>query len=370
MIAAGRRTLIAAGIALAILFGLNLWLEPNTQLEFSPTSFGVGPTGYKASFELASALGLGASRSYVNPKQLPRGDVLWLVAPFYLAEHATDADRPARDLLQWIRLGGTAVVLGDRDSKWERLGFNVQTLPGKTGESLVENTGLVRRLSVPDLARFGKVSKDATVEVRANGDPFVIRRSLGTGTLVAVADYRFLLNANLGSADNCLFFADLAYRFNAVIFDERSHGMLSDVPLYSIIARSRAMLPIGAGLILAVLWVFAQNLWPRRTPQLDSVLPSPTIEPFVASIGVLYARSSDPAAAFHAYRNGFVRRLGRKIMPFGEFDEAAIMQRLSRDRSMSAETRDWLVGASVPKSDSELIEAIRSIEGYSAATYG
>jgi hypothetical protein len=47
-----RRGLISAGVVLVILTGVNLWMRPDFDLQLSPTSFGVGPAGYKAAFDL------------------------------------------------------------------------------------------------------------------------------------------------------------------------------------------------------------------------------------------------------------------------------------------------------------------------------
>ena len=99
-------------------------------------------------------------------------------------------------------------------------------------------------------------------------------------------------------------------------------------------------------------------------------LASLSIEPFVESLGVLYSRASDPKAVFRAYRDGFLRRLRQQMMPFGSIEEGVILQRISRDRSLSDETRRWLTGPSAPKNNAELLQAVRAIEAYAGSTNG
>jgi hypothetical protein len=80
---------------------------------------------------------------------------------------------------------------------------------------------------------------------------------------------------------------------------------------------------------------------------------------------VLYSRASDPPAAFRAYRSGFLRRLRRQMMPFGELDEEILLKRIASDRLLSDETRcRWLLMDTAPKSDAELVDAVRALESY------
>jgi hypothetical protein len=140
--------------------------------------------------------------------------------------------------------------------------------------------------------------------------------------------------------------------------------MVGGVSLVRVIATSRAMLPLCAGVILAVAWIFAQRSWPRRMLGGDPEGPQPSLVSFVESLGVLYSRASDPPAAFRAYRSGFLRRLRRQMMPFGELDEEILLKRIASDLSLSDETRRWLLMDTAPKSDAELVDAVRALESY------
>jgi hypothetical protein len=92
--------------------------------------------------------------------------------------------------------------------------------------------------------------------------------------------------------------------------------------------------------------------------------PQPSLVSFVESLGVLYSRASDPQAAFRAYRSGFLRRLRRQMMPSGELDEEILLKRIASDRALSDEDRRWLLMDTAPKSDTELVDAVRALESY------
>jgi hypothetical protein len=267
--------------------------------------------------------------------------------------------------------GGTVIVFGGTDSDWKRLEIPVRTYAGTEHAALTGDFApTMRRIAVPSLLHFEAVPKAAQVRLRADDAPFAIERKIGTGRLIAVADDRFLRNLNLGNADNSLLFIDLVRRFDKAMFDEHCHGMVGDVSLDAAVLNSHAMLPIGVGLLLAMVWILAQQTWPRRLAPDTLDLPSPTIAPFVESLGVLYSRAADPQAAFFAYRDGFLRRLRRQLMPLGVNDEEVMLQRIARDRSLSDETRRWLVGPYAPKNNVELVQAVRAIEAYGGSAHG
>jgi hypothetical protein len=282
-----------------------------------------------------------------------------------LGTEPAGGDTDARELLDWVRSGGTAVVFGGTVNQWKRLEINASTVAG-TEHTLISGdfAPVVRRLSVSGLLHFEAAGRDARVRLRADNTPFALERKIGKGRLIAIADDRFLRNVNLGNVDNSLLFMDLMRRFNAPALDEHCHGMVGDVSLVRVVAASRAMLPLCAGFILAVTWIFAQNSWPRRMLAGAPEGPQPSLVSFVESLGVLYSRASDPPAAFRAYRSGFLRRLRRQMMPSGELDEEILLKRIASDRALSDETRGWLLMDTAPKSDTELVDAVRALESY------
>ncbi len=204
------------------------------------------------------------------------------------------------------------------------------------------------------------------VVLSANGKPFALEVSMGKnhGRMVAIADSKFLRNENLGEGDASLLVADLARQYGAPAFDEHSHGLAPASSLVDAVLESRAILPILVGLLLAMLWAASERAWPRRPSADGAELPAPSIAGFVESLSILYSRAGDPAAVFRAYRAGFLRRLRRQLGVRADYPEDLLKERLARDRSLSAETRHWLLDAELPSEQGDLINAVRAIESY------
>jgi uncharacterized protein DUF4350 len=360
-----RRYAIAVGVVLSVLLGINLWLSEHQALQRSATSFGVGPDGYKAAYDLLVELGVPATRSYLPASQIPRDRPLWLVAPAFLDadQHDADAKRDAGDLLKWVRLGGTAVVFGDAGSAWRTLDLTRDT-SGSGQKSVITGdfARVPREIAVPKLQYFSAGAGRARVVLRSAQGPFALEMPLGAGRLVAIADSSFMLNNNLARSSSSLLVFDLVRALGVPAFDERCHGLAPPFSLPAIIARSRAIVPLGLGLVAALLWIGEQRRWPRRTLVDPPKGPQPSIGSFIESLGVLYSATRDPQAVFRAYRAGFLGRVGRQLSPRAELPQDRVINRLARDRSLSPETRQWLVEGAAPRDERELVSAIRAIE--------
>jgi hypothetical protein len=375
-----RRTIVSLVAAVLLLLGLNLWMAPKVALRESPTSFGVERQGYKAAYDLLLELGVPVSRSYVRPGAIPADRSLWLVSPSFLNGDLRDDDATGGGLLRWVRAGGTAVVFGDPESDWKRL--NIERGVGVSdAANLIEGdfAPRARKLDVTELVHFadahgktahGKTVDDqpargkARVRLTCGGASFALEIPLGAGRLVAIADGRFLRNANLGSGDASVLLVDLVRALGPPVFDEYFHGLVESSSLVATLAGSRVILALGAGLLLALLWVGEQRSWPPRRLAERAEEPAPSIASFLDSLGVLYARARDPGAAFRAYRAGFLVRVRRQLWPHGEFSEQLLLERLERDRSLLPETRHWLIDGATPANESELVSAVRAIESY------
>ncbi len=360
-----RSVLVSAGATLLILLAINLWIAPNRSLQLSPTSFGVMPGGYKAAHDLLSELGFPVARSYLPSARVPVDRALWLVSPSFLEADARHADEDANALTDWIHAGGTAVVFGGRGAKWKRLGL-AHSFAGKSSSTLIAGklARSPRELPFPGVLQFCCPNGDPRVLLTAGGAPFALEYAIGKGRLIAIADDRFLRNENLGKGDSSVLLVDLARATGSVDFDEHCHGIAAPVSLLAAIGRSRVMLPIALGLLAALAWMGEQRIWPRRSLAAREEGPAPSIEGFVESLGVLYSREKDPAAVFHAYRAGFIRRLRREISPHADLAEEKLLERLAHDRSLSGDTRRWLVEGAAPKTRGELVIAVRAIESY------
>jgi hypothetical protein len=368
------RTAIAASVALlALLLAVDLWLAPNLTLDRSPTSFGIVGSGYKAAFELLTELGFAPDRSYQPPT--PRAGhelskrARWFVSPGFLEPDKPAAAAEARDVLRWIRAGGTAVIFGAPDSDWTRLGLDRET-SAAAAESEVSGpiASGARELPIAGLVRFkpaAKASDDhARVLLTAGGAPFALELKPGSGRLIAVADSAFLRNAELGMGDASAIVVDLAVAFGPPRFDEWSHGFATPGSIVAMLLGSRVILPLVIALVAAIAWVLEQHSWPRRELDQADEQPAPSVASFIDSLGVLYSRAGDPVAALRAYRSGFLRRTRRQISPGAELSEEAVLERIVRDRALPAETQRWLIDTAAPASQAELVSAVRAIESY------
>ncbi|MGH7778431.1 MAG: DUF4350 domain-containing protein [Candidatus Binataceae bacterium] len=368
------RTRIAASITLlAILLAVDLWLAPNLSLERSSTSFGVTAGGYKAAFDVLAGLGFAPERSYIPPgphtDQTGAARARWFVAPDFLDPDKSNAEAEATDVLGWIRAGGIAVIFGGRDDDWQRLGVARETSAG--GDDSVISGSIARRarkLPIAGLLRFKPAAKPADDHARvlltADGAPFALELKIGSGRLVAIADSSFLRNASLGIGDASPLAVDLAIALGAPSFDEWSHGFAPPGSIVAMLLRSRAILFLFIAIFAALAWILEQHSWPRRELDQAAGQPAPSIASFIDSLGLLYSRTGDPAAALRAYRSGFIRRMRRQISPGAELREEVVLDRLARDRAMSAETRRWLIDGAAPANQAELVAAVRAIESY------
>jgi Domain of unknown function (DUF4350) len=363
-----RRLLLSAGALVLLLFGISLWIAPNPSLQRSPTSFGVAQRGYKAAYELLDELGFRVSRSFERPAARTARGALWFISPPFLDSGTKKYKDATAAVMDWIRAGGVAVVLGDQHSDWKRLGLSVGTTGG-AAQSIVtgEFSPTPRDLPIQKLLRFKSAPKDARILLAADGAPFAIERRLGKGRLVAIADGRFIRNANLDLGDCSVLLVDLVRALGAPRFDEWCHGIAPPASIVEAVAGSRAILPLLAGILAALAWAMEQRSWPRRTPGEERDAPAPTIATFVESLGALYSTTGDPAAVFRAYRSGYLRRMRRKISPHAEISEASLLERIARDGALEAAARRWLVEGEVPDNDGELVIAVRAIESYPRA---
>src|SRR5271163_280466 len=306
-----KRTLFSVAALALLLFCLNLWMQRGTSLENSDTSFGVGIDGYKAAYDLLSEVNLPASRSYARPGRVPHNRVLWFIVPDFLSspEDMPAGEADTDDLMKWIRAGGTAVMMGDLDSKWIRFDIDGPS-SAAAQESTFQGdfTPRARKIPIPGMVHFNQVNAGARVRLTADGEPFAIDLKIGSGRLVAIADGRFVLNSNLDQGDSSVLLIDLVRALGAPDFDEHSHGLAAPESVLALLANPGLLAVLGLSLITAILWIAEQHSWPRRMLDDQTQGPAPSVESFVESLGVLYSRANDPSAAFEAYRTSFLRR--------------------------------------------------------------
>jgi len=366
-----KRALFAAAALTLLLFCLNLWLQRNSSLEGSGTSFGVGIDGYKAAYDLLRELNIPATRSYARPNRVPHNRVLWFIAPDFLSspEEVTVTKADTSDLMKWIRAGGTAVMMGGLHSKWERLDIEESVSAGSDASTIKGDfSPAARTIPIPGLAHFDKADANGRVRLTAGGKPFAIDLKIGSGRLVAIADGRFVLNSNLDKGDASVLLVDLARALGAPEFDEHSHGLAAPESMLALLGNPRLLSVLGIALMTAILWIAEQHSWPARTLGDQEQGPAPSLDSFVESLGVLYSRANDPRAAFRAYRASFLRRARRQVSPRIDVSEQVVIERLGRDRSLSDESRRWLAGDESPSTETELVRAVRALESCPSPT--
>ena len=366
-----KRALFAVAALMLLLFCLNLWLQRNSSLENSGTSFGVGIDGYKAAYDLLRELNIPATRSYARPNRVPHNRVLWFIAPDFLSspEEVTVTKADTSDLMRWIRAGGTAVMMGDLHSKWERLDIKEPVSAGSDASTIKGDFApAARTIPIPGVAHFDKADAHGRVRLTSGGKPFAIDLKIGSGRLVAIADGGFVLNSNLDKGDASVLLVDLARALGAPEFDEHSHGLATPESTLALLGNPRLLSVLGIALMTAILWIAEQHSWPARTLGDQEQGPAPSLDSFVESLGVLYSRANDPRAAFRAYRASFLRRARRQVSPRIEVSEQVVVERLGRDRSLSDESRLWLAGDESPSTETELVRAVRALESCPSPT--
>jgi len=364
MIRFSKPALFSGAALMLLLFCLNVWLQRNSTLEHSNTSFGVGNDGYKAAYDLLSELNIRATRSYARPNRVPHNRALWFIVPDFLSaseEEATKAD--TSDLKEWIRAGGTAVIMGDLGSKWKRLDIDEPVSAGGDASAIEGDFApRARKIPISGLAHFDKVAAGARARLSCCGKPFALDLKIGSGRLVAIADGRFVLNSNLDKGDASLLLVDLTRILGAPDFDEHYHGLAAPVSSLALLAHPRLLAVLAMALVTALLWIGEQHSWPPRMLRDHEDGPAPSIDSFVEALGALYSRANDPRAAFRAYRASFLRRARRQVSPRVDVPEPVMIERLTRDRSLSDEARRCIAGDESPSTETELVRAVRALE--------
>jgi hypothetical protein len=363
MIRVSKSVLFSAAAVLLLLFALNLWLQRNVALEYSQTSFGVRQIGYKAAFDLLQELHFPVGRFYFLPDRIGENRTLWFVLPDFLKSSRMGDSTDDVDLMQWVRAGGTAVVMGDANSDWSRLNLDLKLANGGDS-STIQGAFSAAPLQIPisGLAYFDQPAGDMEVKLKSDNHPFALDVKSGKGHVIAVADGRFMLNSNLDQGDSSVLVVDLARAVGPPLFDEHCRGLAAPVSTLALLGSPRLLTVVAFGLIAALLWIGEQRSLPPRVLKAADDAPAPSIAAFVESLGVLYSRAQDPSAAFRAYRASFLRRMRRQISPRLELSEPAVIDRITRNRTLADDARAWLTGARIPVSEPELVRAVRALE--------
>ena len=360
------KSVLVSGAALAImLLALNVWLQRNALIERSSTSLGTGPSGYKAAFDLLQQLDFTVSRSYQLTDRVSERKTLWFVSPDFLSDSAPGWRSDTDDLTNWLKAGGTAVVLGDGTSDWKRLNLDEKLAVGSqttiVGGAILPRS---RVLTVAGMDHFKHAPPGTSVILSAEGEPFGLEMKVGSGKLIAIADGGFMLNSNLADGDGSLLLLDLARKFGPPVFDEHAHGLAEPSSAAMLLLHPRLLIAVLFIFLTAILWILEQRSIPPRSLSDDDGF-APSLETFVDSLAELYRRARDPRAAYRAYRSNFLRRARQRLSRGVELSEPAAVERLLRDKTLSDESRHWLTSTDLPSNEAALVRAVRALESCS-----
>jgi hypothetical protein len=390
-----------SAVAAAILLMIVGVLLPDDGERLTPTSFGTFPYGHRAVYELLRELGFPVRRSFAPPDRIAAGSAVWWIRPDGLCSR--EDETPLWELTGFLEQGGTALVFPPRDCS--RIGS--LEIPSRGGRSAAEGSeggeaedaqrekseeepepdlldrwregdlgvGYVatetqrleggpgpgsRELDAPRLLRFSE-SGDFEVRARLEGEPFILEKPVGEGTLVLIADGSFLINAFLDHADNAPLVVDLASHYGVDLLDEFGHGMHRERDAISYLARSSA-LPVFAGLaLLGLLALWRGSTLPQRCVDAGGP-PAPALDRFVASLAALYARSRDQGRVAERYRELTLARLRRSFGLPAETPAEQIVERLRRDRRLSPALLRCLTEPEEPRNEAALRAQARRLD--------
>ncbi|MEZ4216942.1 MAG: DUF4350 domain-containing protein [Myxococcota bacterium] len=346
------RARISLAVALlAMLFVGTLW-SARAPRERGADTYGLPSWGQRAAYDVLREAGVPVERSFAAPAALPEGATVWWIAPFdacALLASAQGEDERARpwDPVPWVRRGGTAVLflpaeslacLGrariagvavprrwvdgvDRDAsvhavadldarlrEWMGDAFAAEKREQFVSGRIAPRARVLFDVGIASFEAAGAWDVAASVD----GRPFVLERAVGAGRVALVADAGIARNGALATGDNAPLLFDLVDAYGVPRIDEREHGHAASSSAVATLARSRAA-PVFAGtaLVLALL-VWRAHALPRRA-LVDPPRAAPTVDAFVDSLALLYARSGDRARVLARYRELSLRRLQRAL---------------------------------------------------------
>ena len=393
---------LSIGIVL-LLFAIGGAFMGEDPRRLSETSFGTGPGGYGAVFDLLRESGNAVERSYLSPDELPERATVWWIAPedFCAKLSGDDLEEPRiapaeSDLKGWIQRGGTAVLVlparpiacagspaiaghavAQRPGDTWRVGTTRETRgsPPTDGEDATEPepqheppkqivwgalTPMGRSIEAVRLRSFSE-ALDWRVAAEVDGEPFVLTRSVGAGRVALVADAGFLQNRALDQADASLLANDLLMAYGVPWFDERDHGLRPTPGALAYLMRSSAMPFFMAVTLLAVLFAWSSTAVPARSLP-DAELDSPTLGAFVGSLAGLYAGTGDHVRVFERYRELSEARIRRALHLPVTTTRAQLHERIRAAGAAGAKVIRLLGDAAPVRGRAELQQRVEALD--------
>jgi hypothetical protein len=367
-----RTTWVAFALLLVGLTILNMSYQADATRELGPTTYGRAGHGFGALYDLLDELGLPVARSRARYETVAPDATLWLVESALSAPLDMDGEEslrgPPSDLLtplqSFIAAGGTAVVLGGDTAVWRAFGMMLDSRDAKPARASGPLLAKSDTLDIATRRVFVETAEDEVL-LRIDGAPFALLRRYGAGHLVAVADAEPFTNGELAEHGHAALAARLARAFGAPLFDERSHGLLTDASLTGALGGPRiALLCSACGLlVLLALWSA------RRIPRAElaaSPLPDPNLGQFVDALAAAYTRKGarEANAAYAAYVHGFRQRLRKALYGRARGSDEQLAQRLARELADDPALLAQLSGEAEVGSAADLERTAANLERY------
>jgi len=374
-----RSGLIALAAACGLLVLAGMLYPDEKRPEQSLTTFGTGPWGYRAVFDLLTELGFPVVRTHEPPEDLAPDATVWWIEPAELCPSVPGGGWRGEP---WVRAGGTAVLFlapavgedagcallegvvlprrvadtsGGASPRGAR-GERPATAHGVSGDALPR----ARTVEVPGLLTFADAG-DWRVSAVSAERPLVLERALGAGRIVAVADATVLRNQSLDRGDAAPLVVDLVRAFGVPRFHEGGEGPRARRSAAAYLATSPALLVFCGLALTGVLFAWQGNLVPPRAlpgPGTDT----PGLDAFVDSLAALYAGTRDHARVLERYRELAAARLRRHFGMPPETPVGVLAERLARDRRLAPGALRLLVEGAPVAGERGLRDAVRVLD--------
>ena len=374
-----RSGLIALAAACALLVLVGMLYPDEKRAELSRDTFGTGPWGYRAVFDLLSELGFPVARTHEPPEDLPPDATIWWIEPAGLcrARDGEPVTRAGWRAEPWVRAGGTAVLFlsaGAREHAECPLLEGVALPPrvavtpagARRGRAATAHqvTGDVlarpRTLELQSLLAFAAAG-DWRVRALSAERPLVLERPLGAGRIVAVADATMLRNEWLDRRDAAPLVVDLVHAFGAPQFHQGEQGRRARRSAAAYLATSPALLVFCGLALTGVLFAWQGSLVPPRAlPGPDTAEPG--LDAFVDSLAALYAGTRDHPRVLARYRELTAARLRRHFGMPPETPVAVLAERLAPDRRLAPSALRLLVEGAPVAGERDLRDAVRALD--------
>jgi len=232
----------------------------------------------------------------------------------------------------------------------QRWGASFEVMKGKKAGSfhglakVVEETGrLEPEVSWHSALRFSDLAPGWRVVYRVMGQPVIIERQWGDGTIVLASDAFFLSNEALQTEPSPGLVSWLLGSPGTVIFDEEHLGVSESTGIVSLVRKYRLQGGLAALAIVAILWFWMETspLIPAHSklrPEEEYVTGLDSQEGFVS----LLRRTISPSRVFEVCVNEWRKTFAHDPRSLSTMDQALLSQNASelRPKDSAAAYRD------------------------------